>query len=588
MNKNIFKTMMETVPETTHQQYIFIVDSVDLALNIMTCEYNAVALQKENDAFFDLDGLLAYLDEIVNLGKQRSNYVYVPACSTKKINDALEEYFKKEYLNCRQGWRLFAGKGYLEKSEALPELKRKLNRFVESYEKIPDTEPDLDAYHILNGEGKPTSVCDLAIAEKIYSDIPFFVLGGETIFIYQNGVYREDVKGVQLRRKIQSLMYRRFVKAPTVQRVLTLLITMEGVQKQFSDLYNFPAQWINFKNGFYDPVGQRIMPHDPKYLSINQIPFSFEPEKWKSSLPSGDITEQFLANAVPNKEDQQMVWEYLGYCMTTDTQMQKFLMLLGNGGTGKSVLISVFQNIISPVNCSGISLQNLNERFYPTSLFGKLLNACGDIPCREMKSTDVLKKVVGEDAILYEKKSQDPLLFFSHAKLLFSANAMPENLDDKSDAFSRRLMVLEMNHAVPAGRKDPQLKSKLRVEADYAICMAMKALHEAYERGYFTQSENCKLNVEKIQRASDSVKAFVDEKLEHRDGVRIERSSMYKMYTDYCEEYGRRPLGKSKFIAEMERKGFQITKYCGVYKFKDVTEREEEFQSAEGEDIPFD
>ena len=45
---------------------------------------------------------------------------------------------------------------------------------------------------------------------------------------------------------------------------------------------------------------------------------------------------------------------------------------------------------------SSISLQDLNKRFYATGMYGKLLNACADIPCKAMENTDVLKKAVGE------------------------------------------------------------------------------------------------------------------------------------------------------------------------------------------------
>ena len=44
-----------------------------------------------------------------------------------------------------------------------------------------------------------------------------------------------------------------------------------------------------------------------------------------------------------------------------------------------------------------ISLQDLNKRFYAIGMYGKLLNACADIPCKAMNTTDVLKKAVGED-----------------------------------------------------------------------------------------------------------------------------------------------------------------------------------------------
>lgn len=53
---------------------------------------------------------------------------------------------------------------------------------------------------------------------------------------------------------------------------------------------------------------------------------------------------------------------------------------------------------------------------------------------------------------------------------------MPQNLEDKSDAFYRRLLILDMNRVVKSGEKDLHLKEKVQAESDYAIHMAMIAL----------------------------------------------------------------------------------------------------------------
>ena len=70
-----------------------------------------------------------------------------------------------------------------------------------------------------------------------------------------------------------------------------------------------------------------------------------------------------------------------------------------------------------------------------------------------MDTTDVLKKAVGEDTLLYEKKGKDAVFYKAYAKLLFSTNEMPQNLEDKSDAFYRRLLVLDMNQMIPREEK---------------------------------------------------------------------------------------------------------------------------------------
>lgn len=161
---------------------------------------------------------------------------------------------------------------------------------------------------------------------------------------------------------------------------------------------------------------------------------------------------------------------------------------------------------------------------------------------------------------------------------MFSANELPLNLDDKTNAYYRRLLVLDMNHVISEKEKDSQLKEKMYQEADYGIHMALRALKKLYEEQHFVESNHSKECIENLYRSADSVKAFTDDMLCHKKNEKMKRSDVYKMYADYCEENGRTPHGKSQFWKYMGDKGYIIKRYSdGVYYFKDTTPKETEF-----------
>lgn len=384
---------------------------------------------------------------------------------------------------------LFKNKEYLEKTENQTELKAILSDFLMRFERNLSEQPDLNRFHKFNGQGKRIGVVDMEIVDYLIQTVPFFVIGSIP-YIYNQGCYQEDSNGIILKSYIQKLLFRDCIKSTIIQGVYNLLMSQPEVQRSFSDLNNQPSHWINFKNGYFDVKEWKMLAHDTKYLMINQIPFSFHPEQAEAVLNQCTTIKRYLDLSMPNETEQQTFWQYLGYCMTTDTHFQKFLMIKGKGGTGKSVAISLIQHIIGFENCSSISLQDLNKRFYATGLFGKQLNACADIPCTAMQSVDIIKKAVGEDTLLYEKKGQDPTQFHSYAKLLFSANEMPLNLDDKTNAYYRRLLVLDMNHTIPESEKDIMLKEKICQETDYAIHMGVAALKQLYADNHFCESRH--------------------------------------------------------------------------------------------------
>ena len=154
-----------------------------------------------------------------------------------------------------------------------------------------------------------------------------------------------------------------------IKRIYNLLITQPKVHREAYELNKQPVRWINFKNGYYDPVTGEMLEHNPDPLTINQIPFPYYPEDREQVLQGGENIKKYLASSLPNKEEQQRFWEYFGYCMTQDTQFQKFLTLKGNGGTGKSVAVSLIQHVVGINNMSSISLQDLNKRFYATGMY---------------------------------------------------------------------------------------------------------------------------------------------------------------------------------------------------------------------------
>lgn len=208
-------------------------------------------------------------------------------------------------------------------------------------------DPELSHFHKFDSKGKVTGVRDMEIVDYIVENVSFFVRG-EIPYYYEHGVFIEDARGVKLKYRIQKLIYRNSYE----------------LNKQ-------PAHWINFKNAYYDVLSGELIEHDPKYLTINQIPFPYYPEDMEKVLEGGANIRKYLDSSIPDKVEQQMFWEYFGYCMTTDTQFQKFLMLKGNGGTGKSVAVALIQHVIGNENTSSISLQDLNKRFYATGMYGE-------------------------------------------------------------------------------------------------------------------------------------------------------------------------------------------------------------------------
>lgn len=420
--------------------------------------------------------------------------------------------------------------------------------------------------------GNPYDILDDRIAEYITQEqLRMFVLNGQP-YLYRNGVYKRDEDGKILKAHIKALIWPDLVTISRINRVYNLILADYRLTKKNEEINHYSVHWINFKNGMYDPVAGVMHKHSPDYFAINQIPHNYDPQ----AEYKGTVAEQFFKGLFPDEADREMFFAYAGYCMTIDTVLQKFMVLLGIPGSGKSTAINLLIKTIGSENVSCISLQDLQERFTPTELLGKLLNACADLPKKALEQVDAIKRITGEDSIKGEYKGGKVFSFLSYAKLIYSANEMPVSLDEKSGAFYRRILAIEITRKGP---RIKELKRGLECSLPGFIKECVTALSRMYARGGEIDSPNSKRIVHELHRESDSVQAFLDDCVERRQGERIERGLLHKQYEAYCwnNEWG--PLNSRSFYKNLRSKGYRDYMSCGSRYFSDMCSKRADTRS---------
>ena len=412
-------------------------------------------------------------------------------------------------------------------------------------------------FHNCDAKNRPVKVNDARIYAYITHTQNIVTLGN-VAYIYRNGYYNEDLDGTILQSLISDCILEDFDTSTTVARVHKKFFQKNELVRRLEDMNAYHPWYINFQNGMYDVRRNIMFKHSPKTYSINQIPHSYNPE----ASYTGIEIEKFLRFAIPNEDDREMLLEYIGLCMTTDTSQQKMLVIQGEGGTGKSTLINLIQDIVGKKNISNVSLTELQQRFKPIMMMGKLLNSCADLEIDALDDVSMVKKLIGEDDIDGEHKGLRPISFRNYAKLLFSTNELPLVRNEKTKGFFRRLLVLTMNREPES--QDKNLKDKLRNEIPYLIHISIKALRDMYLRdgGCITVSASSEAATRQLRLDSDSVEAFLSDKckLTMDENDRVTRSDMYEAYTDYCEEEGRQAHSRNNLFKALRNKKIRETK----------------------------
>lgn len=426
--------------------------------------------------------------------------------------------------------------------------------------------PDLLQFHLINDKGIPTGAFDEAIFKYILQQQDLFVCGG-TVYIYDNGYFKPDMRGARLKTMISRLIYPQFIKSTTLKRIYDRFLCDISLEVSFEELNCYPAHWICFENGMYDCLEKRLLPHSPKYKAINQIPHEYRPD----AVHEGRRTEEFLNFICPEPDSREMLLQFCGYAYTKDVRQQKFLILLGEGGSGKSTFIRLMESAVGNRNLSNISLTELQQRFASFGLMGKLLNSCADLEISALEDTAIIKKVLGEDTLRAEQKGRDAISFKNYAKLIFSTNELPVVKAEKTNGFYRRLLILPMNR-VPE-KKNPNLLDELLQEIDYFVWLSVQALERMYEKGIIMTSAESEKAVTQLRMDSDTVQAFLTEVCVLESGSKIERTKLYDRYEKYCKDIDRQSLKRNDFYDSLRAKRYEEFKTGGYRYFKGISDK---------------
>lgn len=312
--------------------------------------------------------------------------------------------------------------------------------------------------------------------------------------------------------------------------------TFDSVRRRtYRERYTLnPLGYLCLLNGVLDLRGDepKLVPHDPDQPFVTRLPVEYYPgatcEKWR----------EFLNMVLPEAEQQALLQEWFGYTLMPGNPYKLALFLVGPPDSGKSTALEVLRGIIGPENTTTVALQSLaDNRFAAASLFGKLANIYTDLSPKLVRDVGVFKMLTGgSDHIPAEKKFQDSFQFVNAAKLIFSANSMPP-VPWADDAFFRRWTLISFGHPVPHERQQPYFERVLLREASGIFGWALEGLLRLRGRGGFDPASIERTRSE-WRRLSDSLSAFVEDRVARDPSARISKQEFYSEYAQYCEESG--------------------------------------------------
>lgn len=410
-------------------------------------------------------------------------------------------------------------------------------------------------------------VDDLELAEGLATDI-----GHDNVLTDKAFVWRWRDTGVwviQEERAVKQWVQHYIAeKVDSVRKSNVESVTDLFKTETFKESHEFdigPPECVNCLNGelIMEAGSWGLHPHNREHYRTTQIPIEYDPEaeaprfeKFMDEVFKGDSDAQ---------EKRKALLEMMGYTLMAHCRHEMFVILVGTGANGKSVLLSVLEALAGSCNVAGVQPSQFDRSFQRAHLHGKLANIVTEIKQGEMIDDASLKGIVSGEPTTVEHKFKDPFMMRPFSTCWFGTNHMPHTRDF-SDALFRRALVMEFNNRFKPelGNCDPLLKDKLLDELPGILRLSLDAYAEALLFG-FTTPESCKQARERWRLEADQVAQFVEAECTEDSEGRIPPQRLFDAYKGWADDNGiHKKLAQRSFVDRLVVLGYERQKSNGT------------------------
>jgi phage/plasmid-associated DNA primase len=306
---------------------------------------------------------------------------------------------------------------------------------------------------------------------------------------------------------------------------------------------------LRLENGTVEPAL-----FSPDFRSRNRSPVPFDA---KAQCPR--FLNELVLPAV-HPEDVQLLQKMAGQCLLGENLIQRFLILDGEPGRGKSQYGIVLQYLVGRENVTQLRTDHLNERFELFRFLRRTLLVGVDVDADFLtsKGAPVIKGLVGGDLFDAEQKGgTGSFQFQGKFNILMTSNCrLKVKLQGDVGAWRRRMLIVRYE-APPPKVKIPNFGEALVREEGPGILNWMlegllKLLIDIRDTGDIRLTDRQAGVVDSLLAESDSLRWFIRENIQKKDGSDLSVHEIVQAYAHFCPERGWDPLPESKINHQLQ------------------------------------
>ena len=253
-------------------------------------------------------------------------------------------------------------------------------------------------------------------------------------------------------------------------------------------------------------------------------------------------------------DDAVLLQKMAGQCLLGTNLTQRFVILDGEPGRGKSQYGIVLQALIGRENVTQLRTDHLNERFELFRMLMRTLLVGVDVDANFLssKGAPVIKGLVGGDWFDAEQKGgTGSFQFQGKFNILMTSNCrLKVKLQGDVGAWRRRMLIVRYEAPAPK-KKIPDFGELLiREEGPGILNWAIKGLRmlltDIAETGDIRLTPRQAGVVDSLLAESDSLRYFLRENVVKAPGSDLSVGEIVHAYAHYCPDKGWDPLPETQ------------------------------------------
>jgi len=390
--------------------------------------------------------------------------------------------------------------------------------------------------------------------KNFYDNQPFFYDSAKLFHLWDSEEYKwEMCDDIDILNKMKENIPQVDTISSKARAEIINALKQIGRKKKPKDM---PKTWIQFKDKIVDVISGEEFTATPEYYTTNPIP-------WKlggsTDTPTIDrlIHEWVVDGVTQDKSYVKTMKQIIAYVCSSEQFLQRMISLCGGGMNGKGTYMKMLTKFVGIENCCSSDLRILaTSNFEASALYKKLLCEMGEVDSTDLKNTNTIKKLSGENEMRYEFKGKGSFSDTSPTTCIISTNSMPTT-PDKSLGFYRRWLIVDFPHQFSIKR---DLIGQIPDEEfeNLGRCI-LGLLKEMYKESQFDNEGSMVERQDRYEERSNPIMRFIETECEEDFAKKIELKKFCGLFNEYLKVRHLRIMSPIQIGKILRNEGFEIS-----------------------------